>query len=671
MRTDVTGRVQNMSLAASKPLLPLYEAVVNSIQAIQDAEEKSGSIVIEILRDDKHLFREHEQSFGEIVGFEVLDNGIGFDEENYSAFVTSDTRYKAQRGGRGIGRFLWLVAFERVEVKSHFMIDGKMKCRSFEFFADEEGVHNMSVINSNQTNRLTSVRLSAFKAKYQQQCPKKIETIAMHLTEHCLEYFIRPDCPEIILREHKTGELLNLNERFEHEIAGQSTRDQVAVDGEDFDVLHVRLYSSHVKDHQLHFCADSRVVNSEKLLGRLPNLARRIQDQDGRDFIYAVYVDGKLLNESVNAERTDFSISEDDTELLIKTITWQTIRTAVFESCRNFLKPYTDPIIKRKHNRIETYVSTDGPMYRPILKHIEDKIDLIDPEINDDKLDLELYKAYHDLQIELRVQGIKLLQQEVQDKDWDEFNQQLQKYFDRVGDINKSDLARYVCHRRAVLDFLQKQLGLTNDGKYRREERIHKIIFPLRKTSDDVPFDGHNLWVLNEELVYHAFLASDKSLRTNPEITTQSRKEPDLLVFDKVCAFTASGDSPYAAITIVEFKRPMRDDYKPDDNPFIQVRQYLEDIRDGKARTFDGRDIPVGKDIPFFCYIVSDITPTLEQQAYDFELTKTPDNQGFFGYKKRYNAYVEVISYTKMVASAKKRNAALFDKLALPARIGQ
>ncbi len=83
MRTDVNGRVKNMSLASSKPLLPLYEAVVNSVQAIQDAEQVDGRIEIGVLRDDMHVFNPHELSFGEIVGFEVIDNGIGFNEENY------------------------------------------------------------------------------------------------------------------------------------------------------------------------------------------------------------------------------------------------------------------------------------------------------------------------------------------------------------------------------------------------------------------------------------------------------------------------------------------------------------------------------------------------------------------------------------------------------------
>jgi hypothetical protein len=176
---------------------------------------------------------------------------------------------------------------------------------------------------------------------------------------------------------------------------------------------------------------------------------------------------------------------------------------------------------------------------------------------------------------------------------------------------------------------------------------------------------------LNENLVYHAFLASDKPLRTNPKISTESPKEPDILVFDKACAFAAGTDIPFSAVTIIEFKRPMRNDYDGEENPFVQVREYITEIREGKARTEDGRDIPIGKDIPFYCYIVCDMTATLEKWAYDFELTKTPDNQGFFGYKRQYNAYVEVISYTKMLADAKKRNAMFFDKLALPNRIGK
>src|ERR1017187_1672168 len=159
MKTDVAGRVRNTPLAASKPLLPLYEAVVNSIQAIQEAKEKHGRIDITIVRDNNHLLKEQEPGLGEIIGFEVRDNGIGFNEQNYRAFETSDTTYKANRGGKGIGRFLWLVAFDRVEVASHFKNNGKLQCRQFEFIPEADGVKSMKLSDSPETACSTTVRL--------------------------------------------------------------------------------------------------------------------------------------------------------------------------------------------------------------------------------------------------------------------------------------------------------------------------------------------------------------------------------------------------------------------------------------------------------------------------------------------------------------------------------
>jgi len=669
MRTDVQGRVKNTSLAEDKSLLPVYEAIVNSIQAIEDANEKNGRIQIVIVRDDKHLLAKQDASAGDILGFDVIDNGIGFTDENFQAFNTADTTYKAQRGGKGVGRFLWLVAFEKVEVESHCKHDKKFVCRRFEFVAEGEGVRNESKGDSADKKRQTFVRLRGFRPKYREQCPKKPDTIVSHIIEHCLEFLIRPDCPDIKLEDAANGESFNLNELLTRELAEKGKTDCVDVHGHKLNVLHVRLFEAHGRDHRVYFCANHRVVKSEKLLGKVPNLARHLTDDTGRSFIYAAYIDGELLDKSANAERTEFSIVEDDSDLLVKQVTWPVIRQKVFENAQAFLAPYTGPVRERKQKRIQEFIAKDGPMYRSILKHIEPAIDMIDPEIGDDALDIRLYEAYHGLQVKLRNEGQELLGDEADhDEDFDEFSKRLQDYFDKVTDINKSDLARYVCHRKAILDFLQKQLDLKNDGKHRREDRVHGIIFPLGKTSDDVPIDDHNLWLVDEKLVFHRFLASDKQLRTNRGITTESRKEPDLIVFDKACAFASDLESPFAAIDIIEFKRPMLDGYTEGDNPVTQVLGYVQDIQEGRARTPQGRDIPIGKDIPFFCYVVCDITPSLIQQAKLLDLTATPDGQGFFGYRKQFNAYVEIISYTKLITDAKKRNAAFFNKLGLPDR---
>ena len=133
-------------------------------------------------------------------------------------------------------------------------------------------------------------------------------------------------------------------------------------------------------------------------------------------------------------------------------------------------------------------------MYRPIMKYIGEKIDKIDPEVKDDELDVCLYEAYHALQVELHSEGQTLLKREaVASDDMDEYSARLQAYFSKVTDINAADLARYVCHRKTILDFLQKQLSefrtmASTLGKIASTD----IILPMGKTSDDVLFDEHN-----------------------------------------------------------------------------------------------------------------------------------------------------------------------------------
>jgi len=667
MKTDVVGRVRNTSVAASRPLLPLYEAVVNSIQAIQDAGADPGRITIEIIRDDHHLLREQDPLFGDITGFDISDNGVGFDNANYGAFQTSDTTFKEQRGGKGVGRFLWLVAFERAEIVSDFAPGKEDGQRSFEFVAEGDGIRNMVLRRSEAKARQTVVRLRGFLGKYQAQCPKKMDTIAAHLIEYCLEYFILADCPEILIRESSTGDESNLNERFDDEIAAQSVRDRVQAGEHQLNVLHVRRYASSERDHRLNFCANNRVVTSERVAGRIPNTSRRFTDNDGNEFLYAGYVDGTLLDETVNAERTEFAIPQDSSELLTESVTWDQIRNAVLESTAEFLSPYTAPIREAKKERVQRFVATEAPQYRPILRHISDELDGIDPDANDDELDLELYKAYQAVDLQSRREGQELLLYGVPDTDWEAFRERFNEYYEKASDIHKSDLARYVVHRRTVIDFLQKQLTL-DGGKYQREDRIHQIIFPQRKTSDEVPIDEHNLWVLDEKLVYHAFLASDKPLRTVEPVDVESTKRPDILLFNTACAFAPEGDPPFPAILVIEFKRPMRDDHTVEENPISQVLEYVQLIREGRVRTHDGRDIPLAKDIPFFCYVVADFTKSLTQQAALWNLDPKPGAQGFFGYHKQYNAYIEVLSYNQVVLDAKQRNAAFFRRLGIPDR---
>ena len=169
--------------------------------------------------------------------------------------------------------------------------------------------------------------------------------------------------------------------------------------------------------------------------------------------------------------------------------------------------------------------------------------------------------------------------------------------------------------------------------------------------------------MIDERLTYHTFLASDKQLRSLDTPESSSQKRPDLFIYDQKLVY-GEGDQPINSITILEFKRPERDDYSQDDNPVIQSLELVDAIRSGDFKDAKGRRISVANDkIPAFCYIISDITLTLKRVLKTIDAMPTPDNQGYYGFHKTYAAYYEVIDYNKLLGDAKKRNRIFFDKL--------
>jgi len=112
----------------------------------------------------------------------------------------------------------------------------------------------------------------------------------------------------------------------------------------------------------------------------------------------------------------------------------------------------------------------------------------------------------------------------------------------------------------------------------------------------------------------------------------------------------------------------MRKGYADEENPFEQVIKYITKIRDSKALDKDGRLIPINENTPFYAaYLICDRTENLRNYAENmYDYTPTPDGLGYFNFNKNLKAYIEVISYDKLVQDAQKRNRVLFEKLNLP-----
>ena len=99
LQTNLKGRLRNTSLPKSHGLMPVFEAVVNSIHSIEERDcSDAGRIVLSIDRVAQASLDFSAKTQQPIVGFTITDNGCGFDEVNFSGvFKRSrcrDTRTK-------------------------------------------------------------------------------------------------------------------------------------------------------------------------------------------------------------------------------------------------------------------------------------------------------------------------------------------------------------------------------------------------------------------------------------------------------------------------------------------------------------------------------------------------------------------------------------------------
>ena len=247
-----------------------------------------------------------------------------------------------------------------------------------------------------------------------------------------------------------------------------------------------------------------------------------------------------------------------------------------------------------------------------------------------------------------------------------DFNKIFNEYCGAITGISKASLAEYVIRRKSMLDLLEKALESKEDGKYFSEATIHSIICPMQYTSDDLSFEEMNLWIIDDRLSYHTYLASDKKMRSLPTINVSSDDRMDIAIFDQAMSFSAENDV-LNSISIIEFKKAGRNDMQKDDtNPINQVLRYVKEIRDGNVKKGNGRPFGNVSNTAFFCYVIADLTETMKLAAENASLISTADGEGYFGYNASRNAYIEAISYDKLIKDAKQRNNILFDKLFRP-----
>ena len=583
-----------------------------------------------------------------IIGFEITDNGIGLDDENFDSFNTAFSRRKVSFGGKGLGRFTWLKAFDGALVESAFQGENSLLTRSFMFderyTLDTPGLP----LPVNTGHPGTTITLTGLKRSYKEKVPRSTDIIVRKLIEHFILVLLEPDCPMVVLIDQ--GQRYDINAIFEKDYRSASSKHTFSIGEAVFTMHGFRLPTSRTTKHKLVYAADQRGVVSDKLEDHVPNLSSRLEDEDGNAFFYLAIIQSPYLSEHVNIGRSDFDFSAaDDADFELPLVEQPglipraDIRNKAIEFIEKDLSSIIETINSAKLDKITRYVQTDAPQYRILLKSADKFIGRLPPSPTKTDIETALHRELHHRETELKREGSRIIKEADKIDNYEEYHERFSQFLDDYNELGMSALAQYVGHRKIIMEFLERAITLPPDAdaKYPLEEVVHKLVFPMQSTSQDVPYNEQNLWMIDERLTYHSFIASDKQLRSLEMLKTKSAQRGDLVIFDEKILFSDVNPSehPINSITTIEFKRPGRDDYNESDNPLSQAFKLIDEIRNSEFEV-KGRPVPVSnRDIPASIYCICDLTPTFRRVLKLLDAFVTPDNQGYYGFHRGFNAY--------------------------------
>lgn len=671
-KLNISGIVKGIK-AQTTYLTPIIEAVCNSIDSI--GNRPNGSIDIIAIRDGQKSFNDKEDSVcGSIIGFDVIDNGVGFTNANRDSFDTYLSGHKYESGGKGFGRFMYLKYFKKVSIDSYYCFENKYWHRTFDFGHNEE-------IIENETNELCQEDIVACKTILHLKSAVKgynadngLNVIARKLVERLLVFFVdnTEGMPIITLKESDGTNPIVLNDFV-------SKNDTIQFVQEESFVLQDKKHTKHrftVKSYKVYFSslankviltAHRREVTNSPLHNYVPEFKDTLIDiENGKQRNYAIrsYVIGKYLDDHVDTERGDFSLAHNEEDIFAD-ISVERIEREASLITKKFFKDYIQEKFQVKKQKVLDYVTKCAPWNKGLLKYLD--LENLPMGIRDLDLELKFQQIKFEKEQNTRIEINELLESQ-KDSDNESFEEQVAELFTKVTEEGKNDLAHYVCNRKKVIDLYNELRRRTESGKAHLESELHNLFFPMIKNDREVGYEDHNLWLLDERLVFSKYIASDKV------ISSKDHEEPDIAIFhnkqsfyNKQMFFRNGENNITSPITIVEFKRPKRTNFPDDENPIQQALRYSRKILDGKYEMPDGIEkVKVNKDnTPVYIYIVCDIVDKIRDFADFSNLSVSPDDEGYFGYIPKYNAYVEIMSFKKVIDDATMRNKIFFHKLGL------
>lgn len=661
MDTDLAGRLAKLKDIKSYKE-PLLEAVANSIQAIQQTGRKDGHIevFIEWLDESKSdivAANGGERPYRKIQNIVIRDNGPGFTEANFQSFLKLDSQYKADEFGcLGVGRLLWLKVFSTVEVNSVYSEGGKKFQRSFHFSAEKEVSEIVKREVEDGKSISTEIKLKNIRWGFQNKRTVNLDDIAETIFRHFLLLYVMETVPKITVHDNEeTREVLTYYQRAYN--GEKPDKSSFRICGHDFSLIQQKLNTRPTEKlpTAVYFCAGQRVVSPCK--GIDPRVCNALGAKNGADepFMYVGLLQGDYLDANVSSTRKQIIFptvtpeGEDD-GLPFEPIESQLLEK-VNELVRDYLKSEFEVLTAGSNARLQQFVDDEAPEFKGFVNEFRDELFVTPNESNHNVYEY-LHRRFFESE---RVQSKKV--NDLISVDWSgqDAEEKIEEIERRMAPYASHDLVRFAAKRKFYLEMLRKATQLKDDGKYQREAAVHSLIFPMQ--SDTAGSEGmtkQNLWLIDDRLAFSHYIASDKRFSAIPITDSESIQRMDLAALK----LYAVGDSTRPGeLSIIEFKRPGRNDYDSDENPISQVLDYVEELKNGKITAADGTEISNAKNLPIFCYVIAQFTEKLRRQCRNSNLAHNEISDFYFGTVQ--NVYFELMNFNSLFRKAHDRNHAL------------
>lgn len=362
---NIRGFVAGIDVEPDEYLLPLQEAIVNSIQSIEDKTPNEGRISIKIIRGKQLPIGEgFDKPYSPIMGFEIYDDGVGFISKRFQAFNDAFTDLYKGKGCKGVGRYTILACFGSMEIDSTFYENKNWENRTFKFDivngVNPENDGNLTPAPKEEFK--TIVKLNNYKPNFQDYINKNrisIEDIAKGVIEHCLLYFISDEIPQIrIYNENDAKNSVFINDlyssvvKFDREVKDIKLKNVETP----FNLNYLRNYTN--KTHSVHLCANKREVGKKVSISTyIPSFVQALQDEEENKYYLSIYVTGDYLDEKSNNQRNKFAIPQkDDDKNSFDEISIEELLTDVSNNVRTQYSDAIETAEIEKNIKIREYI---------------------------------------------------------------------------------------------------------------------------------------------------------------------------------------------------------------------------------------------------------------------------------------------------------------------------